>query len=123
MAQHTQSRDPSLSVPELLLIDQICDRFQSACGGQGPRLEEFLSSAPPALTARLFAELLALEVELRRNRGEAPTAAEYVGRFPQYAAAVHAELPPAPRASRPEAGWGHLQIGEELGRGLFLFVS
>lgn len=64
-------------------IDEICDRFESSWkeGGQ-PRIEDFLDKIDPIHQNRLFEELLSLEMEFERTRGEAPSWEEYKNRFP-----------------------------------------
>jgi serine/threonine-protein kinase len=67
-------------------IDLICDRFEVAFrAGRPPRIEDYLhdSATVAAAGTGLFAALLALELELRRARGEQPTTGEYAARFPE----------------------------------------
>src|SRR4051794_1303531 len=65
-------------------------RFEQAIQLDGaPRIEDFLD---PALTAEqrseLLIDLLRTELSHRRMRGETPTVADYVGRFPAEASRV-----------------------------------
>jgi hypothetical protein len=72
-------------------VDEICDRFETAWrGGQVPRIEDYLAEAEDADRAAILGELVAVERELRRRRGEHPRTEEYVDRFPAHAAVVHA---------------------------------
>lgn len=67
-------------------IDDLCDRFELAWkSGRRPAIEEQLPHVPPDKRARLFSELLTLEIEYRRRRGEVVQAAEYLDRYPDYA--------------------------------------
>jgi serine/threonine protein kinase len=76
-------------------VDAVCRRFESEWRGGGePRIEDFLARADPPQRAALFRELLALEVELRRDRGERPDPREYRDRFPQQADAIGAVIGP-----------------------------
>ncbi len=56
--------------------------------GERPRIAAYLDSTDPAEHDALFAELLALEVELRREDGESPGIEEYVAEFPDREAVV-----------------------------------
>ena len=50
--------------------------------GSQPRLEHFVDAVCPADRPALFGELLPLEIELRRERGDRPCPTEYLARFP-----------------------------------------
>src|SRR5207302_1023711 len=52
--------------------------------------EDFLGDEPPPERAALLRELLRLDLEYRRRRGERPSAADYEARFPGDAALVRA---------------------------------
>jgi serine/threonine protein kinase len=72
-------------------IDATCDRFEAAWrAGREPRIEDFLADAEAADRPALLRELLALEVELRRGRGECATPADYRDRFPGQADVIDA---------------------------------
>src|SRR5262245_4612738 len=79
----------TLPVTEAEELDRACDQFEAAWrAGQSPRLEGHLEGVPAPSRAAWLAELLAVELDWRRRRGERPTAAEYLRRFPDRAAAV-----------------------------------
>jgi serine/threonine protein kinase len=79
-------------------VDEACDRFEAAWkAGQLPRIEDYLADVPEADRALLFRELLELEIELRREGGERPTAEEYHGRFAEYVELIHAVFANPPR--------------------------
>jgi eukaryotic-like serine/threonine-protein kinase len=62
------------------------DRFVDAwCAGRHPSIEGHLDQVPEPDRSHLLRELIAVEVELRRGRGEQPTPAEYKDRFPDHA--------------------------------------
>src|SRR4051812_967666 len=66
-------------------IDSACDRFEVAWrAGWSPRIEEYLAGWPQPERPDLFWELLAVELELRRGLGEAPTPEDYRARFPEH---------------------------------------
>jgi formylglycine-generating enzyme required for sulfatase activity len=70
-------------------IDRLCTRFEAACqSGPPPSLEGYLNELAPGYQPVLLAELLDLDVEYRRRRGEAPYADEYSQRFPAFSAVV-----------------------------------
>jgi serine/threonine-protein kinase len=72
-------------------IDEACDRFEAAWrAGQDPRIEEVVAMAPENDRPALLRELIALEAELRRGRGEHPEPAGYRDRFPGQAVLVDA---------------------------------
>src|SRR5438093_11202223 len=81
--------DDSLSLTEFEGIVRACDRFEAAwrAGGR-PRSEEFLAGAPVLQSEALLRELVALEVELRRARGDRPTVLEYQARFPEHSTLI-----------------------------------
>ncbi len=56
-----------------MLIDAECDRFEEAWrAGERPDLASVLNNAPPSARARLFHDLLTLELEFRVDQGETP---------------------------------------------------
>jgi serine/threonine protein kinase len=66
-------------------LDPLCDRFESALKtGADPRLEDFIAQVEQGHRAPLLAELLALELEYRRRRGDTLIAEEYQRRLPEY---------------------------------------
>ena len=86
-------------------IDAACDRFEAAWrAGQDPRIEDFLDVVAETERPALLGELIRLEVELRRGRGEQPTPGEYRDRFPGQISVVDAALAETalrPGSSRP----------------------
>jgi len=87
--ESANSDDPVHSRPEPTVqrIDVICDAFESAWqeGGQ-PRIEDFLTDAEDR--SSLLQELLALDLDYRRQSAESPQAHEYRTRFPDDATLV-----------------------------------
>jgi len=76
--------DGSLPVADLDRLIAICDRFEVDWKSGRPRsIEDELREAPEPLRDRLLRDLLALEMEARAARGEAPRPDEYRARFPE----------------------------------------
>jgi hypothetical protein len=68
------------SLEALDRIVDVDDRFESEWRrGLRPRIEAFLDEPPPACRAELLQELLRIELQLRREKGEYPRATEYAG--------------------------------------------
>lgn len=66
-------------------IDRLCDRFEGAWkSGETPRVEAFVALVDAGKGEVLLRELLRVELEMRKNRGESPRADEYTGRFPTH---------------------------------------
>ena len=64
-------------------VHQACERFEADWRmGSQPLLEQFLDAVCPRDRSALFSELLPLEIELRRERGDRPCSTEYLARFP-----------------------------------------
>jgi serine/threonine protein kinase/formylglycine-generating enzyme required for sulfatase activity len=69
------------SLSQRKVIDRLADQFEREFKvGEHPRIEDYLEQYP-ALRRQILAELLALEVELRRTTGDKPNADEYRKRF------------------------------------------
>jgi len=72
-------------VAGLQQIDAACDRFEAAWrAGEAPDLTAYLAEAPVELRLFLFRDLLRLDLEFRRERGEQPDAFFYASRFPEF---------------------------------------
>ncbi len=81
MSSSGQSSNASPSVA--LRIDQICDEFEAEWrAGKSPRIEDVLNSVTEPERSVLVRELVPLEIEYRRQRGEVPSLEEYWRRFP-----------------------------------------
>ena len=104
-------------------IDAACDRFEADWRAGGPLdLEAFLETVEGvAESARghLFRELLALELEFLRERGERPSLGEYRERFPEFQAALDSAatlgaLDPdatrAPGSAEPHSGDDQVEV-------------
>lgn len=64
-----------LPVADLERIDAICDRFEAGwLAGSRPDLASYLADGPLGVKARLFRELLNVELDYRLKKGEEPGA-------------------------------------------------
>jgi hypothetical protein len=105
-------RDPGLAPGLAARLDPLCDEFEAEwLAGRRPRIEDYLLRAEGVDRAALLRELLAVEVEHRRKRGETPTADDYRPRFPHDNLSIptvpaSAPTPPAPSDSSATASPG-----------------
>jgi tetratricopeptide (TPR) repeat protein len=96
-------------------VDELCDRFETAWrAGAARRIEDVLAEVEAADRPALLSELLALERELRRKRGERPAAHDYLYRFPEHAEVVRAVFGVAPSAGAGPAARAHGDTGRNL---------
>ena len=83
MSQPRSPKHNALPRETLQNLDVICSSFERAWAEPvPPRLEDYLVRLPEHKEL-LFADLLAVEVDQRRRRGERAIAEEYLGRFPE----------------------------------------
>jgi serine/threonine protein kinase/tetratricopeptide (TPR) repeat protein len=83
-------------------IDTACDRFKDAWReGREPRIEDFVTVGEGLERPELLRELIALEIGLRKSRGETPTPQEYRLRFPSEASLVAAAFGETEQRPRP----------------------
>ena len=74
-----------LPVADMQRIDAACDRFEAAWrAGERPRIEAFLRELSGPAQARLFHDLLDLELDLLIQTGEQPDRRHYHDRFPEH---------------------------------------
>ncbi|HEY7427717.1 MAG TPA: protein kinase [Gemmataceae bacterium] len=70
--------DDPLSPSALQRIDALCERFENAWqAGQRPRLDDYLSEVAESERSHLLRELIALDIDYRRQLGEKPEARDY----------------------------------------------
>ncbi len=83
MNESDNRRKPTLPLEVARRLDPICDRFEEDwLAGRRPQLEQYLDWVPQADRSALLRELLALELDYRRHRGEHAEIEEYCQRFP-----------------------------------------
>jgi serine/threonine-protein kinase len=78
-------KDDQHTLPEskALYVDQVCNRFERAWQtGTRPRLEDYLANVGEPARSALLRELVLLDIDYRRLRGEDPQPADYLGAFP-----------------------------------------
>lgn len=80
-----------LPIVALERIDDLCAEFEKKWQTKEPLSIESLLAAEisPIERDALLAELIVLEVDYRRRRGETPSEQEYLDRFPDDAKAIH----------------------------------
>ncbi len=70
-------------------IQSICREFRKGLkAGQSVDIEEVLGRVDDSARENLFQNLLHIDVEFRRRRGESPNSDQYIRRFPQYASLI-----------------------------------
>jgi hypothetical protein len=83
------SHPSGLEAAALLRINQVLDRFEDAWKrGEPIPLEDLMRGETGSERAVLFRYALAVELSYRHRRGDVPTSAEYVPRFPEDAAVI-----------------------------------
>ncbi|MDG2128156.1 MAG: serine/threonine-protein kinase [Fuerstiella sp.] len=77
-------RQKQLPIAALERIDNLCTEFERKWrSGEAPTIESVLDqNASPTEHDVLLAELIVLDVDYRRRRGETPAEQEYIDRFP-----------------------------------------
>ncbi len=90
-------------------IDGICNRFEAAWeSGDRPRVEDYLGDVDEPYRPALLHDLLAVELDARRRRGERPEPHEYRDRFPGETTVVMAAFA-SPPISPARSGAGKTQ--------------
>jgi len=84
-------RQKKLPIAALERIDDLCAEFERKWqANDPPSIESVLATEDqPLERSALLAELILLEVDYRRRRGETSTKQEYLERFPEDATAIH----------------------------------
>jgi eukaryotic-like serine/threonine-protein kinase len=118
MGQTESTVDGDRNAAEFGRIVEVCDRFEAQWRrGQRPRIEEYFQRNPSISMPALLRELLALEIELARAEGGAPTADEYRARFPdctELVETVFAAAASRPAGSRPRSSRLRVATGRNL---------
>jgi serine/threonine-protein kinase len=91
-------RDGSSAVALARRVNDACERFEAAWRtGDRPSLESFLEGSVEPERSAIFAELLALEVELLRDEGGQPAFSAYFSRFPDHGRIIESVFAQGPR--------------------------
>jgi eukaryotic-like serine/threonine-protein kinase len=99
--------DADVSLDRARAIHRSCEAFEASWrAGEAPSISDYLGDLGPSGDEERFRELLALELELRREAGDEPTADEYVARFPGCEAVVCAVFREAEPTSGTRGGAG-----------------
>jgi tetratricopeptide (TPR) repeat protein len=129
MSDVSSRRESPLPLSLARRINEVCNRFELAWqAGPRPHLEDFVGNTPEPERSALLRELIALDLDYRRQAGEKPTAEEYRERFPALAPPAEvstvldstsppdgaADLSPVPDGATQA---GRYQLGEEIGHG------
>ena len=86
-------------------IDELCDRFESACrAGQSPQVEDFVATLGETDRQVLARELLHIEHAYRCRTGDPPSETEYHRRFPDLLETPDADPAPPPDPAPPRDG-------------------
>ncbi len=98
----SKDQGPRTNLADFIQIDAACDRFEAAYqAGESPDLAAYLAEVPAGARVPLFRNLLSLDIEYRRRRGEHPDLKSYRERFPDLADVDRAGVPvPAPEPDR-----------------------
>ncbi|MCA9138065.1 MAG: protein kinase [Planctomycetales bacterium] len=74
-------------------IQSICREFRKRLkAGQSASIDEYLARIDDSARATLFQNLLHLDIEFRRRRGDVPSSEDYIDRFPQFAGLIRQAL-------------------------------
>lgn len=116
---------PEISLGAERRLDKVCLRFEQALkAGETVRIEDYLGDCAATERAVLLRELLQLEIDYRRQRGERAGIEEYRARFPENALDMATWMTaeptieyaaPTAHATRPRLQ--EYEILEELPRG------
>jgi WD40 repeat protein/serine/threonine protein kinase len=126
MGAEPESIKKELPVAALEHMMEVCDRYEQAWrAGLQPRIEDCLAGVAGTEQAALLHDLVAIDVELRRGRGEEPTSEEYRDRFPDHGAVVAsavAQGSPTERSERPARTAGVSRSNDVTGVNLLLGI-
>jgi len=105
MKPQSEDHFEALPLPVKQHIRAVRLRYaQSWKTGETPSLEEFLEGVADSEREPLLRELLRLEIHHRRRKGDQPSAAELLRRFPHHEQLIHTLLDSAAEPRHPEQG-------------------
>lgn len=65
-------------------VEEVCNRFEAAWRAGVPAIEDFLDGWRGDERRALLRELILLDMDYRRARGEEVTPEQYASRFPEF---------------------------------------
>src|SRR5689334_7290685 len=87
----------------LRIIDERCDQYEREwTAGGSPRLETYLAGIDGEVRVVLWLELVLVDQQLRRGRGDLPTLADYQDQCPDRAVLLDVESDPLAPVATPE---------------------
>jgi serine/threonine protein kinase len=99
-------------------IDNVCDKFESACKSGNPRpLEKWLSGWDEPSRRSLFRELLLVELTYSQHQDNEPSIAAYESRFPEYLETIKEVFREGNVSGMVGKIVGHYRITAKLGAG------
>ncbi|QDU28866.1 Serine/threonine-protein kinase PknB [Anatilimnocola aggregata] len=111
---------PKLTLAAQQRIDVLCDEFEQRWrAGSRPEVRDYLARARAEDRSALFSELISLDGDYRRERGETPVAEDYLAVGPEFAELISSALAPSTTAS-PKGETrvlGNYTVLEKLGQG------
>ena len=99
-------RQQKLPIAALERIDDLCAHFERAWqAGERPTIQSLLPQDIPSVERDvLLAELIVLDIDYRRRRGETPTKQDYLEQFQESSQAIHDALEEALEQGGKRAG-------------------
>jgi serine/threonine protein kinase len=105
MSEAAPVREGTLPLSAVRRVNEVCNRFELAWqAGQRPGIEDYLGDVSEPERAALVRDLVALDIDYRRQAGEEPKAEDYRDRFPAVALAPLLADPGAEQAGAGPSG-------------------
>ena len=107
----------TLLFASILHVDIICNRFRAALRGRDrPEIGDYLAEASDEDRPGLLEELITMEVQWRRRRGEMPAIEEYLARFSDASDAITAIFATSPSTDTQPTSGGDAEESEQEDR-------
>src|SRR5262245_14578877 len=85
------------------LIEILCDRFEGEWkAGAEPEIARYLAEVPEAARPNLLPELLRLEIDYKKKRGDTILLRDYIEPYPEHATLIETLLGPAMLPDEPD---------------------
>jgi WD40 repeat protein/tetratricopeptide (TPR) repeat protein len=99
MSEPTSVHEGTVPLSAARRVNAVCNRFELAWkAGPRPCIEDYRDEVPASDRSTLVRELVALDIDYRRQAGEEPTAQDYASRFPNLTLAPLLAVPAAEQA-------------------------